>query len=270
MDERESLSITECRLFLEAARKFVVEARNVLCSVSRSSVSVENKNDGSLVTDIDRRVERLLLKLIQKRYPDHGFLGEESGAVNDDAELQWLVDPIDGSEEFVRALPFYGTVLALNYRGRPIAGVIDHPELGICCSAAFGLGAFRNGQRLSMRHTPNESIGRKPLLVIPAREDFVQHVDESAVFNQITAEYPNHRIFRTCYGHTCVVLGYADAAIEYSVRAWDLAATQLLIEEAGGRYEQIREVGVPAVGRFYGAVFGEQRIVNCLSRLLMI
>jgi fructose-1,6-bisphosphatase/inositol monophosphatase family enzyme len=269
MDERESLSIAERQFFLEAARKFVVEARNVLCLPSRPSLSVENKNDGSLVTDVDRRVERLLFELIHARYPDHGFLGEESRAVNEEAEFQWLVDPIDGTEEFVRGLPFYGTILGLHYRGKPLVGVIDHPRLGICCSAAFGLGAFRNGIQLSTRHISHEHLGRKALVVIPAREDFVRYVDESAVFNRITAEYPNHRIFRTCYGHTCVILGYADAAIEYSVRAWDLAATQLLIEEVGGRYEEIREVNMPGGGPFYGAVFGKQGLVNCLSKLLL-
>lgn len=270
MDKRESLTLAQRRVFLDAAKEFTTAVRTELRSCSVSGWSVETKKDGSWVTSVDRRIEVLLLELIRKRFPDHGFIGEETGALNNNAEFQWLVDPIDGTEEYVRGMAHYGTILALHYQGKPVVGVIDHPALEISCTAAFGLGVFCNGQQLRLQQRPKAQMEREALIVVPARDDFLRHTDKSVVFNRITAAYPNHRIFRTCYGHTCAALGHVDAAIEYNVRAWDLAATRLLIEEAGGRYEQVREINVPTIGPLYGAVFGEAVLVERLMALLRV
>jgi fructose-1,6-bisphosphatase/inositol monophosphatase family enzyme len=247
-----------------AAVELADEARRIVKPALERGFSVETKADASLVTDVDHAVERRLRELIGRWFPDHGVIGEEYPPTRPDSDFQWIMDPIDGTEELVHGIPTFGTMLALHHRGAPVAGVIDHPALDLRVNAGRGLGAYRNGQRIHLSDLPASARPEGVRLVLSARLNFTRHVDEGRLFEALTRLYPNHRIFRAAYAHTAVVTGAADAMVDVHNRVWDLAPSQILIEEAGGRYAVVRDFAAPDGGRILSAVFGKPGVVDRL------
>lgn len=95
----------------------------------RSHFELEVKSDNSPVTIADKKAEEVMREMIMKEYPEHGILGEEFGTHNENAEYQWILDPIDGTKSFVYGALIFGTLIALVHNGNPILGVINHPVL---------------------------------------------------------------------------------------------------------------------------------------------
>src|SRR5579859_4625823 len=91
---------------------------------------IEKKTDMTPVTKADKEAEEIIVDTIKKKFPDHGFLGEELGSYNDKAEFQWIIDPIDGTKNFIHGLDFFGTVLGLKYQEKIIMGISNMPILG--------------------------------------------------------------------------------------------------------------------------------------------
>jgi fructose-1,6-bisphosphatase/inositol monophosphatase family enzyme len=210
----------------------------------------------------------MLRALVESEFPAHGILGEEFPPRLANAEFQWIFDPVDGTEDFVTGIPNFGTIIGLHFRGRPLVGVIDVPMLDIRAHAAYGLGAFHGEHRLRLS---DPEAGAPPALMrvmLAARANFARHSElGERHFDLITRTYPNHRIYRTCYAHCCTAFGQADAMAEYGNKPWDLAAAQILIEEAGGRYHIVDEFESPG-GRVIGAIFGKRVVVDDMITLL--
>jgi histidinol-phosphatase len=250
-----------------AALELADEARRIVRPALERGFSVETKADRSLVTDIDRAVERRWRELIERWFPDHGALGEEYPATRPESAFQWIMDPIDGTEEFVHGIPTFGTMLALHRGDVPLVGVIDHPALDIRVNAAVGLGTYRNGRRVRLDDWPADARPEDLRLVLSARVNFTRHVDEGFLFDHLTRAYPNHRIYRAAYAHTAAVSGAADAMVDMHNHVWDLAPSQVLAEEAGGHYTVLRAFTTPE-GRILSAVFGRPQAVDRLVALL--
>ncbi len=225
-------------------------------------MTVEVKPDASLVTDVDKAVEALLRELIAARFPDHGILGEEFGHTRPQAPFQWILDPIDGTDNLAHDIPTYGTIIALHYQGVPLIGVTDHPALDLTYSAARGLGAFRNGERLSIPSPDPSAPLAREILVMTAPENFARS-QELRVFEALYRAFPNTRIYRDCFAHTRVVQGSVGAMVDFNVKLWDIAAVPVLVEEAGGKYVCVREHD-----GIYSAVFGKPAVVDALLPLL--
>jgi fructose-1,6-bisphosphatase/inositol monophosphatase family enzyme len=247
-----------------AAVELAGEARRIVKPALERGFAVETKADASLVTDVDRGIERRLRELIERWFPDHGVIGEEYPPTQPGSAFQWIMDPIDGTEEFVHGIPTFGAMLALHHRGAPLVGVIDHPALDLLVSAGRGLGAYRNGQRLRLPTGPTSQRPESIRLVLSARINFTRHLDEGHLFESLTRRYPNHRIYRAAYAHTAVVMGAADAMVDMHNHVWDLAPSQVLIEEAGGRYAVVRDFPAPDGERILSAVFGQPAVVDSL------
>src|SRR5476649_2217800 len=111
---------------------------------------VETKPDLTPVTEADQAVERALREHLAKRAPGHGVLGEEYGDEVSDSEFRWVIDPIDGTKGYVRGVPVWATLIGLEHRGTPIVGAVSAPALGTRWWAGRGLGAFRDGTRISV------------------------------------------------------------------------------------------------------------------------
>jgi fructose-1,6-bisphosphatase/inositol monophosphatase family enzyme len=250
-----------------AAVELADAARRIVEPALERGFKVETKPDQSPVTDVDRAVERHLRALIDQWFPEHGVLGEEYPPTRPASPFQWIMDPIDGTEEFVHGIPTFGTMLALHHRGVPLVGVIDHPALDIRVSAGTGLGTYRNGRRIRLDKTPVSSRAEGVRLALSARMNFTRHVDEGRLFERLTREYPNHRIYRAAYAHTAAVTGAADAMVDMHNHVWDLAPSQVLIEEAGGRYVVVRDFPAPDGSRILSAVFGRPAVVDRLVAL---
>lgn len=248
------------------ALELIDVARTIIERAWADGFTVERKRDGSFVTNADLEVEQRLRTSITQRYPEHGILGEEFPALNPHARFQWILDPIDGTEDFVHRVPTFGTILALYYRGRPVIGVLDHAALNLRASAAFRLGTYSNGARVRLDNTEVPSHSTR--LILSARANFTRFRDEGHKFDALVRAFPNHRIYRSCFGHTLVAIGAADAMVDYQDRVWDIAAVPILVEEAGGAYHVVSEFDTPEGARVYSTVFGKHNVVTRLTALL--
>jgi histidinol-phosphatase len=229
----------------------------MLTTCDAVKLTVEVKSDQSLVTSLDQEIETRLREQISLTFPEHGIIGEEYADHLPESDLTWVLDPVDGTQEFINQLPFYGTMIALLWHGKPVVGVIDHPPLDICCYAGLGLGAFVNEVKI-------QSLGeetRTQAVVLPARAEFEKNTWEDDLFQQLTSHYSNYRVFRSCYGHTTTLLGQTCLTFEHKIQLWDFAASQILIEEAGGKFTVIHETTM-AGEKCFSLVFGSKPEVD--------
>lgn len=241
------------------ALEFSEEARGLINDALATRFEVRHKADASYVTSADTAVEQRLRERIAQHYPEHGVIGEEFPPSRPQAEFQWVIDPIDGTEDFVHRVPTFGSILALYYRDVPLVGIVDHPALGLRCHAAYGRGAYRNDERVRLVDQP-DIADERVRLVLSARANFMRYRDEGARFDALARTFPNHRIYRSCYGHALAAIGAVDAMVDFHDTLWDLAAARVLVEEAGGSYRTVRDFRV-GDARIYSAVFGRPALV---------
>jgi histidinol-phosphatase len=251
------------RRYYRAALRFARLARRVGEKRIAAGFRTRLKRDASFVTDVDLAVEHAVRAAIGRVFPRHGVFGEELPPVRPDAEFQWILDPIDGTTSLKNGIPFYGTIIALHYRGRPLVGVIDLPALDRCYSAGVGLGAWCDGRRLRLRDVARRDLPRE-VISVGDRARFVQ-CRAGAGFDRLMREHGQVRGYIDCIAHAFAAEGLIGAAVDYGVKLWDIAATQLLVEEAGGRYVcAYRSRGRdPAL---YGIVCGKPAVVRWLMR----
>ena len=191
---------------------------------------------------------------------------EETGSSPSEYDFTWVLDPIDGTDDLIRQSPLFGSILAVLYKDEPIVGIIDHPCMDILCSAAYGAGAWINGNSVSSSHLRHRQLG--VAIVVPAYDDFrkLDRCDE--LIAAIGRVFPNQRIYRNVYGHTLVARGGVAVGMEADVSLWDIAATRLLIEQAGGKFLLFRDTGGDYSNRRFGAVFGQPASVDTLSMVI--
>ena len=128
-DLRRQIAAADIARFRDLAVALADEARRRIRSFLDHGFEVKKKPDGSYVTSADLDVEKRQREMIEAACPDHGILGEEYPPRLPGAPFQWILDPVDGTEEFVQRLPTFATVIALHYRGEPVVGVIEAPIL---------------------------------------------------------------------------------------------------------------------------------------------
>ena len=224
---------------------------------------MRRKADLTLVTDIDLAVERRLRALIQRRFPEHGIVGEEFPRHQADAPFQWLLDPIDGTMSLTHGLPFFGTIIGLHHRGRPVVGAIDFPLLGDRYHAARGLGAWRNRRRLRLRDVAAVKLPDE--IISAANRSRFADFGSAGAFDRLLRSHRHVRGYYDCLGHAYAAEGVIGAVVDYGVKRWDIAATRLLVEEAGGRFVIARQRGDGAATE-YGIIAGKPTVVRWLER----
>jgi len=203
----------------------------------RSELEIEAKTDGSYVTQADRSIERLIRSRIADRFPSHGIVGEEYGVDDGAASDRWLVDPIDGTHNFMRGVPLFGTLLAIERDGEVQAGVVSAPALGQRWFASRGDGAWTIGgagrERRRLRVSDVASLPRSQLLYRAVTDMHASRV--AAGFDAILPQVWRERGFGDFWGYMLVADGAAEAMVEQDLWPWDLAAPLVVLEEAGGR-----------------------------------
>lgn len=205
---------------------------------------VESKPDTTPVSDADLAVEAALRSLLSEARPDDGILGEESGTTNPAAPRRWIIDPIDGTKGFVRGVPVWASLIALESDGEVVVGVASAPALGQRWWAASGAGAFANGRPISVSSVAalgDASMSYSSLTGWRER-------GRLEAFLGLTSEVRRTRAFGDFWSHLLVAEGAVDIAAEPEVSLWDLAALDVIVREAGGRFTSLEGVAGPAGG----------------------
>lgn len=229
-------SATSCdeseQSLLETAIKAAHDGGQILQDwVGRFSVSEKRKAD--LVTEADHASQKCIFELISRRYPNHGFLGEEG--LNQDAknsDFRWVIDPLDGTSNYVHGFPYYAVSIAVEKSGQLVAGVIFDPTRDETFAATKGNGATLNGDRIS---TSGETDLSKSMAMasLPVGAD----ATDPAVQRFLAAMSHLQTVQRSgsaALNLACVASGRIDAFWSTSLKPWDVAAGVLLVQEAGG------------------------------------
>jgi histidinol phosphatase-like enzyme (inositol monophosphatase family) len=216
---------------LAVARRAADDAGRFALGHFKTTLAVEAKADGSPVTIADRGAEECLRRVLGQAFPADGFLGEELGETSGRSGRRWIIDPVDGTQSFIRGVPLWGVLVALEDRGTCVLGVIALPALGETLWAVRGGGAFVNGERAHVSSTP---LGDATVLTSDAspRHFGAKH----AGFATLLQRSGRHRGWGDCYGYALVATGRAEVMLDPLMNPWDAAAVQPIIEEAGGTF----------------------------------
>lgn len=196
----------------------------------RTGYAVDSKSDDSPVTIADREAELELRRLIQQRFPDHGILGEEFGLHQPDASFRWVLDPIDGTKNFISHSYLFGTLIALLHEGRPIFGAIHHPVADDLL-LGDGKGAWLNGRQVGVR--PCSRIEDAVVLTSDSRAP--AQGENGAAFRTLTERALRFNTWGDCHGYFLVAIGGADLMLDPLMSPWDLMALIPIVQGAGGR-----------------------------------
>lgn len=223
--------------WLESAHACCDMADAIALASFRSRPGSRAKADGSFVTETDLEIERAVRRRLQDEFPEHGFLGEEFGGATAGATVSWILDPIDGTHNFMRGIPLFATLLAAQIEGVTEVAVISAPALGQRWFARRGGGAFaldRGGDPPRPLHVSDETeIGKSQLLYRAVTDMRASRV--AAGFDALLSGVWRERGFGDFWGYALVAEGAAEVFVERDLGPWDLAAPWLLVEEAGGR-----------------------------------
>lgn len=231
------------------------------------SLNVVEKERMDFASEVDRLAEAEIIRELRRAYPDHGILAEESGEVAK-GRATWVIDPLDGTHNYLRGIPHCCVSIALVERGTPTAAVIFDPFRGDLYTASKGDGAFVNDRR--MRVSKRESLDGAMLGTgFPYRQR--AHLDTQLAMVRALLQRGEdlRRTGSAALDLAYVASGRLDGYFEIGLKPWDLAAGCLLVQEAGGRYGDFAgRDGLPASGNIVAGTLGVARdIVGCIQPL---
>jgi histidinol-phosphatase len=254
----------DLRRWLDLALAVADEADEIALGHFRRDVEVRQKPDRTFVTAADTAIERLVRERISLAHPDHGFVGEEYGHEAGGGRALWYIDPIDGTHNFIRGVPLFGLLLALEVDGELQLSVMSAPALRERWYAWRGGGAWAAGAAGA------EAPRRIHVSAVERIEDAQvvygswQDLDASGLapgFAGLLRDAWRERGFGDFWGYALVAEGAAEVMVEADVSVWDLAAPFVIVEEAGGRmtdFEGSRRIDSGTViatnGRLHDAV----------------
>ncbi|WP_115717720.1 inositol-1-monophosphatase [Gallaecimonas mangrovi] len=194
-------------------------------------VEAQSKGTNDWVTNVDKEAERLIIDTIRRSYPDHAFVGEEGGAQGN-SDYQWVIDPLDGTTNFLRGIPHFCVSIALRVKGKTEQAVVFDPIRGELFTASRGMGAQLNGKRL--RVTPVKELSGT---ILATGLPFKQPQHYSSYMGIFTAVFEKAADVRRS-GSAALDLSYLaagriDGFFELGLKPWDIAAGELLAREAG-------------------------------------
>ena len=218
----------------------VKAARRAGAIINRASLDLDRlqvarKGPRDYVTEVDRASEEAIIDILRTAYPDHGFLGEETGVHpgrdGDEApEYQWVIDPLDGTTNFIHGFPVYAVSIALLHRGQPVQAVVHDPSRNDIFTASRGGGAFLNDRRIRV-----SGQTRYHDAMLGAHVPWLAGGKQAARFAELLGNCASaRRIGSTVLDLAYVAAGRLDGFCGVGLKPWDLAAGGLLVLEAGG------------------------------------
>jgi histidinol-phosphatase len=228
------LSTENLEDFLAFAEDIIIEAGKVSLEYFLKDIEIDRKDDDTPVTIADRKVEEYIRERIEAEFPSHSILGEEKGVSSCQGQYRWIIDPIDGTQSFIRGVPLYTVLLALVHEEEPKIGVIHVPPLNETVSAAKGIGTFYNG-------TPCHVSSTKKLA--DAWVQVTDYADLSRrrpqLAEQLLTKSRSCRAWGDAYGYLLVATGRVDVMIDPIMNVWDIAPLKPIINEAGGVFSDL-------------------------------
>jgi histidinol-phosphatase len=226
--------------WLDLAHAVADEADRIALAHFRRNLTITAKPNRTFVTQADEAIERMARERIRTAWPDHGLVGEEYGTEAGDARVRWYVDPIDGTHNFMRGVPIFATLLAVEAAGVLEVAVISAPALASRWWATRGGGAWA-------RHAGEDPRRLRVSAVETFGEAHVLHgsipdLEASGLlpgFDDVMRAAWRERGFGDFWGYVLVAEGAAEGMIEAGLSVWDAAAPALVVEEAGGRWSDI-------------------------------
>jgi myo-inositol-1(or 4)-monophosphatase len=203
-------------------------------NISNITTIEEKSTEINLVTDIDKRSEKMIIEMIKDRFPDHEIIAEESGATTGSSDYRWIIDPLDGTTNYTHGLPLFCVSIGVEYKSELIAGAIYDPMRDELYSAEKGSGAFLNGKQI---HVSSEARLIRSLLITGFPYNIQENPNHALEhFNNFTYEAQGiRRLGSAAIDMAYVACGRADGFWEVQLHPWDMAAAIVLIREAGGQ-----------------------------------
>ena len=233
--------MSELTNYLEIAKELAELGGRVAYEHFGKDTEREKKADGTWVTEADWKAEAQMRLRLSRTFPDHNILGEEEGLTSagggppSQGAPTWVLDPIDGTNNFIAGIPAWATLVGLQLDGSSVVGVAHAPALHETYDGATGLGARMNGSTIHI--DPIDQISEATVLFADAASFRVAGLDE--FFERLVTRCYRSRGFGDFWGHMLVARGAAHVMVETSLRAWDVVALQPIISEAGGRLTRI-------------------------------
>jgi myo-inositol-1(or 4)-monophosphatase len=203
----------------------------------KANLNIEKKADQSLVTNLDKEAERLIVDQIKQNFPDHGIIGEESGQIGDEKDYMWIIDPLDGTHNFIRNINMFGVSIGVVLRGAFVAGAVYLPIFEEMYVAEKGSGAYKNNRKIIVSSYQeledctvsfDSNLKGAPKLKLQA-------------LHNLSLKAFNIRMFGSAARQlTYLAEGVLDAIIDFDDHPWDFAAGACILEEAGGKISNLQ------------------------------
>jgi myo-inositol-1(or 4)-monophosphatase len=226
---------TELKRYLAAAIAIAQEGGAFLKRKYGHFRELDEKPDAGLVTEADRGAEKLIFRRLHSSFPSHALLGEESGGRPGSSRLRWIVDPLDGTTNFVHGFPQFCVSIGLEREGRPLVGVVFNPILGDLYWAAAGMGARRNGRPLGVSQVTHLKDALITTGFSYRKEKGVVDKEVRAFARMVSRTQALRRTGSAALDLCYVASGHFDGFYERELSPWDVAAGILIVREAGGR-----------------------------------
>ena len=218
---------------LEAAMSIAKKAGQLALKYWNHGIIAERKPDASPVTVADREAEREIARALEEAFPEDGLLGEEGSAKDSRGGRRWIIDPIDGTRDFLRGNRAWSVLIGLEAEGEVVAGVSYFPAMDEMFTAARGAGAYCNGERIraSAISDPSQAV-----LSVNGFNAFGKHGISTDGLFEWMAQFWAVRSMGGCLDAVMIARGQADLWIEISGQPWDFAPLKVIAEEAGARF----------------------------------
>jgi histidinol-phosphatase len=229
---------------LQAVSELATLTASAALQYYRKGIAVEVKGDGSPVTVADRSAEHVARSWLARNFPGDGILGEEFGEDRGDNRRRWLIDPIDGTKSFVRHVPLWGTLIAVEENGKVLAGAACYPVVDETIAASVGEGCWHNGGACRV----SELSVLSSATILTTDDRFKTSDVRRAAWRDLADRVYLSRTWGDCFGYLMVATGRAEAMVDEVVSAWDAACFQPIVEEAGGVLTDFRGDATPFGG----------------------
>ena len=228
-------SDAELRGWLEVAQAACDEADVVALAHFRRDLTIDTKPDRTFVTQADTAIEARIRERLLAAFPDHGLVGEEYGTEAGDASVRWYIDPIDGTHNYIRGVPLFGTLLAVERDGELQAGIMSAPALDERWWAWRAGGAWaRNRGEVARRVSVSRVERLEDAQVLYGSGRDIARSGRAPGFEALLDDAWRERGFGDFWGYALVAEGAAEAMVEVGLKSLDAAAPSIIIEEAGG------------------------------------